>query len=143
MTESTAIAPYTIKIVLIKVFTRAVYFSVYYRDFPIFCQRVLRISYIFMTFFIRDEWEMLSDFIKRVAAGRFAAYNGVYRQGRAASKKIRKISKKRGKTLDFFFRIWYIIQAVRKLSSAGRASALQAEGHRFDPYSFHHNSADS
>ena len=25
-----------------------------------------------------------------------------------------------------------------KLSSAGRASALQAEGHRFEPYSFHH-----
>ena len=24
-----------------------------------------------------------------------------------------------------------------KLSSAGRASALQAEGHRFEPYSFH------
>ena len=24
------------------------------------------------------------------------------------------------------------------LSSAGRASALQAEGHRFDPYSDHH-----
>ena len=27
---------------------------------------------------------------------------------------------------------------IRKLSSAGRASALQAEGHRFEPYSFHH-----
>ena len=27
---------------------------------------------------------------------------------------------------------------LRKLSSAGRASALQAEGHRFEPYSFHH-----
>ncbi len=26
----------------------------------------------------------------------------------------------------------------RKLSSAGRASALQAEGHRFEPCSFHH-----
>ena len=26
---------------------------------------------------------------------------------------------------------------VRKLSSAGRASALQAEGHRFEPCSFH------
>ena len=24
-----------------------------------------------------------------------------------------------------------------KFSSAGRASALQAEGHRFDPYNFH------
>ena len=31
-----------------------------------------------------------------------------------------------------------------KFSSAGRASALQAEGHRFDPYNFHQkkNSAD-
>ena len=27
---------------------------------------------------------------------------------------------------------------VRALSSAGRASALQAEGHRFEPYSAHH-----
>ena len=26
----------------------------------------------------------------------------------------------------------------RKFSSAGRASALQAEGHRFEPYNFHH-----
>ena len=26
---------------------------------------------------------------------------------------------------------------VRELSSAGRASALQAEGHRFEPYSSH------
>ncbi len=25
-----------------------------------------------------------------------------------------------------------------KFSSAGRASALQAEGHRFEPYNFHH-----
>ncbi len=27
---------------------------------------------------------------------------------------------------------------MRKFSSAGRASALQAEGHRFEPYNFHH-----
>ena len=27
---------------------------------------------------------------------------------------------------------------TRALSSAGRASALQAEGHRFEPYSAHH-----
>ena len=27
---------------------------------------------------------------------------------------------------------------MRALSSAGRASALQAEGHRFEPYSAHH-----
>ena len=32
---------------------------------------------------------------------------------------------------------------IRKLSSVGRASALQAEGHRFEPYSSHQlNSAD-
>ena len=31
-----------------------------------------------------------------------------------------------------------VIRSTRKLSSAGRASALQAEGHRFEPYSFHH-----
>ncbi len=37
-----------------------------------------------------------------------------------------------------FFLILYI-SALRKLSSVGRASALQAEGHRFEPYSFHHN----
>ena len=30
---------------------------------------------------------------------------------------------------------------IRKHSSAGRASALQAEGHRFDPCCFHHNAA--
>ena len=29
-----------------------------------------------------------------------------------------------------------------KLSSAGRASALQAEGHRFEPYSFHQTECD-
>ena len=29
---------------------------------------------------------------------------------------------------------------MRALSSAGRASALQAEGHRFEPYSAHHTS---
>ena len=30
---------------------------------------------------------------------------------------------------------------VWKLSSAGRASALQAEGHRFEPCSFHQDGA--
>ena len=29
------------------------------------------------------------------------------------------------------------------LSSAGRASALQAEGHRFEPCNFHHKKADA
>ncbi len=56
-----------------------------------------------------------------------------------------------------FYPIWPLGQAVKtppfhggnrgsiplgvttwKFSSAGRASALQAEGHRFDPYNFHH-----
>ena len=32
----------------------------------------------------------------------------------------------------------YYKSTLWKLSSAGRASALQAEGHRFEPYSFHH-----
>ncbi len=32
-----------------------------------------------------------------------------------------------------------VIRSTWKLSSAGRASALQAEGHRFEPYSFHHD----
>ena len=30
---------------------------------------------------------------------------------------------------------------IRKHSSVGRASALQAEGHRFEPYCFHHQQA--
>ena len=37
-----------------------------------------------------------------------------------------------------FFKSFVIIQTLWKLSSVGRASALQAEGHRFEPYSFHH-----
>ena len=34
-------------------------------------------------------------------------------------------------------RINYILFVTRDLSSAGRASALQAEGHRFEPYRSH------
>ena len=30
-----------------------------------------------------------------------------------------------------------IVKLTRKVSSVGRASALQAEGHRFEPYTFH------
>ena len=32
-----------------------------------------------------------------------------------------------------------VIRSTWKLSSAGRASALQAEGHRFEPYCSHHD----
>ena len=54
------------------------------------------------------------------------------------------------KTLDKALAMWYTVIVAGeenkntendmewKLSSAGRASALQAEGHRFEPYSFHH-----
>ena len=31
---------------------------------------------------------------------------------------------------------------IRKHSSVGRASALQAEGHRFEPYCFHHRASE-
>ena len=34
--------------------------------------------------------------------------------------------------------IWVVCK-IWDLSSAGRASALQAEGHRFEPYRFHSN----
>ena len=33
--------------------------------------------------------------------------------------------------------IWVVFIKIRGLSSAGRASALQAEGHRFEPYWSH------
>ena len=33
--------------------------------------------------------------------------------------------------------IWVVFIKIRGLSSAGRASALQAEGHRFEPYRPH------
>lgn len=35
------------------------------------------------------------------------------------------------------------IDTVRALSSAGRATALQAVGHKFDPCSAHHNIDDT
>ena len=43
---------------------------------------------------------------------------------------IRSILKRRDENFFFF---------NRKHSSVGRASALQAEGHRFEPYCSHHN----
>ena len=39
--------------------------------------------------------------------------------------------------LAFCAFIWYIIKALRELSSVGRATALQAVGHRFEPCSSH------
>ena len=51
---------------------------------------------------------------------------------------LRKIDKIFSKVLYNAMKNCYIIKALLwKLSSAGRASALQAEGHRFEPYSFH------
>ena len=62
----------------------------------------------------------------------------------ACTKKEKNFGFSRKKRLHSFLRCAIIIKQVRKLSSAGRASALQAEGHRFDPYNFHQrkNSAD-
>ena len=37
----------------------------------------------------------------------------------------------------YFLNVVYLISFRRKFSSAGRASALQAEGHRFEPCNFH------
>ena len=45
------------------------------------------------------------------------------------------------KTVAIIIFFCYIIKAfskIREFSSAGRASALQAEGHRFEPYNSHH-----
>ena len=38
---------------------------------------------------------------------------------------------------NFNVLLMYVKQNIRDLSSAGRASALQAEGHRFEPYRSH------
>ena len=38
---------------------------------------------------------------------------------------------------DFAILYMHTLTEQRKFSSAGRASALQAEGHRFEPYNFH------
>ena len=42
------------------------------------------------------------------------------------------------KLLDFSLNYVIITLVFREHSSAGRASALQAEGHRFEPYCSHH-----
>ena len=64
--------------------------------------------------------------------------NGAGLGRRILRKKEKKFGFCRKKRLHSFSCCAIIIKQVRKLSSAGRASALQAEGHRFDPYSFHH-----
>ncbi len=48
-------------------------------------------------------------------------------------------SKKFQKPIDKRACLWYNNSrvSIRKVSSVGRASALQAEGHRFEPYTFH------
>ena len=57
-------------------------------------------------------------------------------------KKLKIFSKTFQKPIDNRRRLWYNVKvAERKTwehSSAGRASALQAEGHRFEPYCSHH-----
>ena len=58
-------------------------------------------------------------------------------------RKLEKSPKKLKFALDKSKCLWYNINvllrtAIWELSSAGRASALQAGGHRFDPYSDHH-----
>ena len=62
-----------------------------------------------------------------------------YKHFKFQNKKNKKNLKNPLKTLALNFKIWYIISATTtwKHSSAGRASALQAEGHRFEPYCFH------
>ena len=40
--------------------------------------------------------------------------------------------------LTNLFSFAIIVERLRKVSSVGRASALQAEGHRFEPCTFHH-----
>ena len=58
----------------------------------------------------------------------------------ASFRKNEKNSKKFKKCIDNILKTQYT-KSCRKtwsLSSAGRASALQAEGHRFEPYSDHH-----
>ena len=41
------------------------------------------------------------------------------------------------KSIDKTVSLCYNVKARRKVSSVGRASALQAEGHRFEPCTFH------
>ena len=43
-----------------------------------------------------------------------------------------------GRWFDSTRRYHFFIK-IREFSSAGRASALQAEGHRFEPYNSHHH----
>ena len=56
-----------------------------------------------------------------------------------------KSSKTGENRLQFADRYGILVKLIRKRkhSSAGRASALQAEGHRFEPCCFHQHSAES
>ncbi len=55
---------------------------------------------------------------------------------------LKKVEKTFQKGIDKYKSVWYNIKVVARRmwehSSVGRASALQAEGHRFEPYCFHH-----
>ena len=57
----------------------------------------------------------------------------------------KKVLKRGENRLQFAVRygILFKLTRKRKHSSAGRASALQAEGHRFEPCCFHQHSAES
>ena len=59
----------------------------------------------------------------------------------ASAKKSEKIFEKlltSDESCDIICKSPRISQGLRKHSSAGRALALQARGHRFEPYCFHH-----
>ena len=53
----------------------------------------------------------------------------------SVAEKFLKLFLKKYLTKNFIFGI--IVERLRKVSSVGRASALQAEGHRFEPCTFH------
>ena len=57
------------------------------------------------------------------------------------AKKIKKIYKKVLTNKNRYDIIVHVAKIIWKHSSVGRASALQAEGHRFEPYCFHHGHA--
>ena len=62
--------------------------------------------------------------------------------GKNIFKKVKKIFKKgltSGNPCDIIGKPRLRRHNLWKHSSVGRASALQAEGHRFEPYCFHHN----
>ncbi len=54
-----------------------------------------------------------------------------------------QIFSQKGLTKLFMYVIISVFRKLRGVSSAGRASALQAEGHRFEPYTPHHEKGKS